>query len=92
MSIRISTKRRPGAAAALLVASLALAPVACKRHKRVTVLTEEEGPALASMVATADPHAAAQLLTGFYGIEQNSWRWTAGRFSVVLRPPRTAAA
>jgi len=77
--------------AALLVLSLAIAPAGCKRHKRVTVRTVEEGPALASVVATADPHAAAQLITGFYGVEQNSWRWTAGRFSVLLRPPRTAA-
>jgi hypothetical protein len=56
------------------------------------VQTIEEGPALASMVAVADPHVASQLVSGFYGVEQNSWRWTAGRFSVLLRPPRTAAA
>lgn len=79
-------------AAAMLIASLALAPLACNRHKRVTVQTEEEGPTLATIVHVADPQAAAQLLNGFYGVEQNSWRWTAGKFSVVLRPPRTAAA
>jgi hypothetical protein len=43
------------------------------------------------VVATADPHAVKQLAGGFYGVEQNSWRWTAGKFSVLLRPPRTAA-
>ena len=32
------------------------------------------------------------MLSGFYGVEQNAWRWTAGKFSVVLRAPRTAAA
>jgi hypothetical protein len=79
-------------AAAILVLSLAIAPAGCKRHKPVTVRTVEEAPALASVVATADPNAALQLIGGFYGVEQNSWRWTAGRFSVILRPPRTAAA
>jgi hypothetical protein len=84
----ISFSRRP----AIVVLSLALASVGCKGHKRATVQTVEESPALASVVATADPHAATQLVSGFYGVEQNSWRWTAGRFSVLLRPPRTAAA
>jgi hypothetical protein len=96
MTISFSSQRRPAMhmsiGAAILVLSLALAPVGCKRHRRVTIRTVEEGPALVSVVATADPHVAAQLLSGFYGVEQNSWRWTAGRFSVLLRPPRTAAA
>lgn len=78
-------------AAAILVLSLAIAPMGCRRHRRVTVQTVEEAPMLASVVATADPHAVKQLAGGFYGVEQNSWRWTAGRFSVLLRPPRTAA-
>lgn len=91
MTIFLSSRRLPAAAAAILILSLAMAPVACKRHKRVTVQTIEESPALASVVATADPHLASQLVSGFYGIEQNSWRWTSGRFSVVLRPPRSAA-
>jgi hypothetical protein len=83
--------RRPAVAAAILVCSLTLTPAACKR-RRPTIRTTEEAPVLASVVATADPHAAAQLVSGFYGVEQNSWRWTAGRFSVLLRPPRAAAA
>jgi len=72
--------------------SLAIVPAGCRRHRRVTVETVEEAPALASVVATADPHIVKQLISGFYGVEQNSWRWTAGRFSVLLRPPRSAAA
>jgi len=96
MTISFRSQRRPAnlvsIGAAILVLSVALAPAGCKRHRRVTVRTVEEGPALASVVATADPHVAAQLAGGFYGVEQNSWRWTAGRFSVLLRPPRTAAA
>jgi len=95
MTISFAIRRRPAnhvpIGAVILVLSLALAPAGCKRHRRVMVRTVEEGPALVSVVATADPHVAAQLVAGFYGVEQNSWRWTAGRFSVLLRPPRTAA-
>jgi hypothetical protein len=96
MTISFSSRRRPVAyvsiGAAILVLCLVLVSAGCKRPKRVTVETVEESPALASVIAMADPHAATQLLSGFYGVEQNSWRWTAGRFSVALRPPRTAAA
>ena len=87
------SNRRLSVAAAALALTLVLAP-ACKRHQKVTVQTiEEPATNLASVVATADPHAATQLLNGFYGIEQNSWRWTAGRFSVLCGrraapPPR----
>ncbi len=91
MTISPMRHGRPGVAAAILICTLTLAP-ACKRHRRVTIQTAEEAPVLASMVATADPQAKAQLVSGFYGVEQNSWRWTAGRFSVLLRPPRSAAA
>jgi len=88
MKTFFSSARLPVMAA--LALTLVCAP-ACKRHK-VTVQTIEEPTSnLASVVATADPHAATQLLSGFYGIEQNAWRWTAGRFSVLLRPPRGAA-
>ena len=92
MTISFSSRRRPAVVGAILVLSLAIAPMGCKRHRRVMVRTVEEAPSLASVVATADPNVAKQLVSGFYGIEQKSWRWTAGRFSVMLRPPRTAAA
>jgi hypothetical protein len=46
---------------------------------------------LASIVHVADPRTAAQLLRGFYDVEQNSWRWTKGKFAVALRPPLGAA-
>ncbi len=78
------------AAAAAILLTLAVAP-GCKRHRPV-VQTTEEAPMLASVIATADPNVARQLVNGFYGVEQNSWRWTAGRFSVVLRPPAAASA
>ncbi len=89
MTFSFTRHRRPAVAAAILI--LTMLP-GCKRQRKVTIQTVEEAPVLSSVIATADPHAAAQLTSGFYGIEQNAWRWTAGRFSVVLRPPRTAAA
>jgi hypothetical protein len=64
---------------------------ACKRHKKPKVETVEEStPALAAVVNVADPRASAQLLKGFYDVEQNAWRWTMGKFSVTLRPPLNA--
>ena len=76
----------------ILVTALALAPLGCKRAKKVKVQqTEEEAPRLASIVHTSDPKAASQLASGFYDVENNSWRWTQQNFSVVLRPPASAA-
>jgi|HubBroStandDraft_1064217.scaffolds.fasta_scaffold00862_11 hypothetical protein len=92
MTISFSSQSARAAAALIVVLSLAIVPAGCRRHRRVTVQTIEDAPPLASVVATADPHAGKQLVSGFYGIEQNAWRWTAGRFSVLLRPPRMAAA
>src|SRR5260221_6155459 len=39
----------------------------------------------------ATPATTSQLLSGFYEIENEAWRWTAGKFSVRLRPPRQAS-
>jgi hypothetical protein len=39
----------------------------------------------------ADPRASAQLVRGFHQLEQNSWRWTMGKFTVVLKSPPQAA-
>jgi hypothetical protein len=44
----------------------------------------------ASGIRTGDPAAAAQLVSGFYGIEghgANAWRWTKPDFSLALAPP-----
>lgn len=87
--LRVSLMRLRGAGL-ILALTLLLTP-ACKRHRPVTVQTVEEAAPLSSVVATSDPQAATQLVSGFYGIEQNAWRWTAGRFAVVLRPPRSAS-
>ncbi len=71
------------AAAAALVVSLS----ACKNSGRVGVDTDEEAPRLATMIAMSDPKAATQLISGFYPAETPAWRWTAGHFVVMLRPP-----
>ena len=75
--------------AAAWMMSLALAASACTLHREKPRVTEEEAsPRLAMIVRTADPAAASQLLSGFYEVEHGAWRWTSGKFSVRLRPPR----
>jgi hypothetical protein len=64
---------------------------ACKRRRKIRVeQTEEDSATLASVIHMSDPRAAPQLLKGFYGIEEKSWRWTMGQFAIALRPPRNA--
>lgn len=46
----------------------------------------------AEVINVADESLSPQLLSGFHPVEQNSWRWTQSRFSVVLRPPRRVPA
>ncbi|MBI3666096.1 MAG: hypothetical protein HY236_07705 [Acidobacteria bacterium] len=49
---------------------------------------EEQGSAsLSPIVHVADPKTAGQLLSGWYAVEQGSWRWTAKQFVVDLRTP-----
>jgi len=77
-----------------LVLALAFATAGCKREQKVVHVqaTEEEtGPRLAANVSMADPKLEPQLLSGFYGIEGNAWRWTAKKFSVTLRTPSGGA-
>jgi hypothetical protein len=70
----------------VLLVTLAIAPLGCKRQE-----ARREAPGMASTVHTGDPRIGNQLVSGFYSIEQNAWRWTGRRFSVVLRPPSGAA-
>jgi hypothetical protein len=74
----------------LLLVTLAFAPLGCKRKKSV-VQSAGEPPTMASTVHMGDPRIGNQLVSGFYGIEQNAWRWTGRRFSLVLRPPSGAS-
>lgn len=75
-----------------LTAALLTGALGCKRRERARVQhTEEEAPQMATAIHVADPRSAAQLVSGFHDIEQNAWRWTAGRFAVLLRTPRGGA-
>jgi len=75
------------AAVAMLVAA-----GGCKREQRaIERVTVEQSPELAAVVWVADPKSSFQLVEGFYAPEGNSWRWTARKFSVVLRAPAAAA-
>jgi hypothetical protein len=76
----------------VVLATLLFTPAACKRKgSRASQAAEEESVGLATMVHAADPRTASQLIRGFHGVEQNSWRWTAGSFAVTLKPPAGAA-
>lgn len=44
----------------------------------------------ASTIKMSDPSASGQLLSGFYPIESDAWRWTAGTFALVLKRPEGA--
>ena len=84
------TSRLRSFLACLLLLSLG----ACRgRHSRTEVKNEEPepGPRFVSALKMADQAAATQLLKGFYGVEGGAWRWTAGEFHVLLRPPLAAA-
>jgi hypothetical protein len=75
---------------AALLTLLAFAISGCKKDVAVEE-TQEEAPGLAAVVRMGDARVAGQLATGFYGVEQNAWRWTRQNFSVVLRPPAGSA-
>lgn len=45
---------------------------------------EDPNRPLTARVRANDASAARQLVAGFYGIEDHAWRWTAGKFAVVL--------
>jgi hypothetical protein len=88
--IFVGSARRAGV---VLLAALAFAGAACKSQRsRVTVQNEEPPPAkhLLSTIQMNDAAAAPQLLSGFYAVENNAWRWTSGKFSVSLRTPPAA--
>jgi hypothetical protein len=74
---------------------LVLTVSACRgKHSRAVVQNEETegGPRIASALKMGDPSATAQLLRGFHALEGGgAWRWTAGTFAVLLRPPLGAA-
>ena len=73
-----------------ILIALALVPAACHRQQpRVDTIEDQNQPPL-SAVAANDPRGAAQLLSGFYDVENGAWRWTMGKFAVILQPPAGA--
>ncbi|MBI3683815.1 MAG: hypothetical protein HY235_25865 [Acidobacteria bacterium] len=76
----------------LALVAMAGALAGCKKPSRVrATATSEEESELRSVVHVADLRTSLQLLRGFHQVEANAWRWTAGRFSVTLRPPAYGA-
>ena len=79
------------------LAASAMLLAACQKDRPVpTKATEEEGSSSAasgplSVVAMNDAKHEVQLVNGFYTVEANAWRWTAGKFAVMLKPPVGAA-
>ena len=65
----------------LILMSLLVAGSACKRRNR------GQGQTLTSTIYAGDPNAASHFAQGFYGVEENAWRWTAKDFAVDLSPP-----
>jgi hypothetical protein len=71
----------------------ALTLVACTHEAAAPEATPAttKAPGLMSVLNMNDPDSAKQLTSGFYGVENNAWRWTASKFSVTLAPPAGAA-
>jgi hypothetical protein len=74
----------------LALAALLWAPVACKQ-KRPATATAVDAKRIASTIQMGDPRAAGQLVSGFYDIEENAWRWTGKQFIVELGTPLGAS-
>jgi hypothetical protein len=77
------TTSGPRLAAACFAALLA---VACRQNPG-----EPQAASIASVVHLGDPKNADQLVSGFYGIEAKTWRWTGQKFSALLHPPAGSA-
>lgn len=72
---------------AVLISLVLMAGCKHKVDKAQVPATDEGAPSLATLIHVADAQTSSQLVSGFYEVEQNSWRWTKRRFSVRLRPP-----
>jgi hypothetical protein len=75
-----------------VAAAALLCGAGCKRKAKPNVAATEEGMGeLSTMIHTADPRTASQLLRGFYPVEGGAWRWTMQKFAVSLATPNKAA-
>jgi hypothetical protein len=66
-------------------------PVACKKKSGDAARRAVEAKRIATTVQMGDPRAAGQLISGFYDIESNAWRWTGKQFVIELGTPLGAA-
>ena len=71
----------------LLLVTLALAPVGCKKKKVRVGGADEETPRMQSVLQMGDPKIEPQLVKGFHGVEAGAWRWTEKQFTVAVHPP-----
>jgi hypothetical protein len=89
---KLSPRRLSWVYLTALLVLVASGSAACKRSKRNPgALVPEQDAPLTSVVNVNDPAASPQLVRGFYGLENNLWRWTMKRFEVALKPPPGAA-
>lgn len=76
----------------ILAFALLAALAGCSgKHSQVANEEEATPPRLESVLRMGDTSAGTQLVSGFYPLENGSWRWTGKKFSVLLRTPSTAA-
>jgi len=67
----------------LILLPLLLAGSGCKRRHD----SSGQAQLLASSIYAGDPNVASHFASGFYGVEENAWRWTGKNFAVDLSPP-----
>ena len=67
----------------LILVPLLLTGSGCKRRHR----SSGQDQLIVSTVFAGDPSVASHFANGFWGVEANSWRWTAKDFEVDLSPP-----
>lgn len=97
MSLHFPTphaRRRFLATGAATLAAIFLTVQCSGKHG--DVVKNDEGDSggkapIVSVLKMGDPSAKDQLIKGFYPLENNAWRWTAGNFSVTLKTPPGAA-
>ena len=73
-----------------LVALLWAAP-ACKQKQNTPAQNAQQAKRIPISVTMGDPRSAQQLLSGFFDIEDNAWRWTQRQFVIELGTPLGAS-
>lgn len=81
-----------GRAIGAFVTLVVLSQAGCRRALPAIEIDEEENAGVASSIDGGDERAASQFVSGFHDVEASSYRWTMGKFSVVLQPPPSPAA